>query len=142
MLIKPNDLRIGNQLCDKFNQLIIVQEIRTHAVVCVLMIPSQHNGQVFINPMSNTLMDYNSLFPIPLNCDILTALEFEGIVSSESEFDAEFKNSSFSIWFNEEQHAFYYKMRYDMIEIKYLHDLQNLFYQITKQELSFLNKEV
>lgn len=134
MLIRPNDLRIGNYLCDKFNQLIIVQEIRSNAIVCVLLIPSEHDNQVFLNALSNTLMDYNSLYPMELNDFILGNMEFKYAQSNDSE--TEYEYSGFRITLNKANNTFSYKLGAEIIELKYLHDLQNLFYTIKKQDLS------
>jgi hypothetical protein len=86
--------------------------------------------------------DSDALQPIPLSPEVLTACGFEkigedGYIIYEFE-DEKNPNEGFRVEYEGEGYVYYYPSNTAMdVQINYLHQLQNLFYYLTGEELNY-----
>jgi len=106
------DLRIGN-LVHNINEVIKIE--------CI----DPGNNEV------NYEIPFNIIFGIPLTEEWILNLGF----TKSLIFNSYYINSDIEI--NIFDNIFWYDTKNDSIEIKTVHDLQNLFYAITKTELTY-----
>lgn len=128
--MKPTELRIGNYVkqYDKIVKLVGIID----------------DGVYFdedINGMQGELWGYKDFNPIPLTEDWLKRFRFEKVKYIDcynwtflfTEFD------TFGVWQNKDKNKFYYNVHYRQINLKYVHQLQNLYFALTGKELTYEN---
>ena len=125
MFLKPQDLRIGNY---------INYECTTHIVAELHEDKLIHHWWDFA--ADGYVTRYNQILSIPLTCSELEKLGFE-----EKE-DGYFSDSNFFL-VEIDQNFWLCELKEDNIVIRYaevdfVHDLQNLYYFFTKQELKYV----
>ena len=133
MVLKANELRLNNLLYDNLGRIVKVSEIREEHIVFYL----SNNSKI-----KHTI---NSFKQIPLTEEWL--LKF-GFIQCDGKFGEYFKCSKldgFRIWFNENEHTSWWSIgrkdydNDDTILIfencKTLHQLQNLYFALTQEEL-------
>jgi hypothetical protein len=118
--VKAQELRIGNWV-----------ELKNSGR---LKVDADNIGDVVNNP---------AIFnPIPLSPEVLTACGFEkigedGYIIYEFE-DEKNPNEGFRVEYEGEGYAYYYPSNTAMdVQINYLHQLQNLYYCLTGEELNY-----
>lgn len=114
-MIKPTELRIGNWV-------LINGE------------PKQLNRKLFKHVVLDGL-GLESLKPIPLTEELLLEC---GFVLLDKDYDSQvfniYKLSNFT--YNTSQNVFWFNNTYSFRQPKYLHQLQNLFFALTGEELT------
>jgi len=130
--IKANDIRIGNWVNEKrvVNLIREMEEINIPVTVDISILSEIIRG--------NTL---NKFSPIPLTEEILVKAGFEcrKLYDAVYSFQLECKNSEFRIFTVDlREGGIDYHMEYDgnVVVLKYIHQLQNLYYSLTNQELN------
>ena len=135
--IKANDLRIGNFVLDRGNKILTIDRFWGNKIECDIkgMPDKSESGiQVYFHPFTE---DIDYLIPIPLTEEWL--LKF-GFVTSEKLWDS-FSRSNYylskkgELCFNlyESKNIFY---MYEYRHIEYVHQLQNLYFALTGEELT------
>lgn len=130
-MIQQNELRIGNKLTDQYDRVLSVYEIRPIGIRCLYK--GQQNTE--IDGVRNGLFTFEDLHPIELSPEILEKIEEATKVGGRGDYwinGVRIVLSSLDIW------------RYDngavmvenMPQIKYLHQLMNLYYALTGNELT------
>ena len=121
-MIRPQELRIGNYISDLDGKIIKVEEL----TICASYITKKR--------INNLPFDYYK--PIPLTEEILLKLGFKQneqfktnfkFYLKEDEIDINIYNGKNNSWLND---------RY-IINLKYVHQLQNLFFSLCGEELTF-----
>lgn len=137
-MVTSNELRIGNWVIfndntDRYGQILELHEY--YAPLRCGYIPD-HNENLVIG----TTVDYENLFPIPLTIEILEKCGFigkykscgysysKGIVTITSQDTDDFGNDL-------ENYTLHFYYNYQGEPIYYLHQLQNLFWCLTGEEL-------
>ena len=115
--MKANELRIGNlvKYSDK-DLLFTVTEI-------------SQAGIGVENEIEETWIELDSFEPIPLTEEWLLKFGFEKI-------GVNFHLNNFCIWFKLIHENYWFRYDNQGIEIKYVHQLQNLFYCLCGEELT------
>ena len=135
-MIKINELRIGNSL-QLDGEIYQVNELRNTLQCVELIRPDRNNPK--LNEYEECDLDYNGLMPILLTGELLVNLGFEkiGIAYINGEYIA--KQQSDNEWTIDIEPV---NMVYHTIStLKYVHELQNLFFSITGEELVFSSTE-
>jgi hypothetical protein len=124
-MIKANDLRIGNYIINPFGAIITIDEIHKSGV-----------------KFKTTIYDLTHCKPIPLTEEILLKCE-----NYNKKYGFSLNETTY-LFFNESRGYFYPYLTQDaefsnlenkcvyLERIKYLHELQNLYFALTNQELN------
>lgn len=121
--MKTSELRIGNLFLDS----------KTNLIVEINMINSLHIQTGVTRHQDKELyhLRFDELTPIPLTSEWMKDFGFE----TDSDYSDCFHND-IAIYAGD---TFTYNASYfehdNLIEIKYVHELQNLYYELTKEEL-------
>lgn len=134
-MIQANELRVGNNVFDPFDNIVEIVEIRKDSLHL-----SNGNGGFF-----------SSFSPIPLKPEILEHCGFYKINNKDDEFAFVFKKQGVLIelseFYTKEGRAVFYYNLPDTINAKciayckYLHELQNLIFAVTGTELVYQIQE-
>ena len=138
--MKANELRIGN-LVDLGNRIAKIIEISNLSCVVVDLEETQ-----------DTIEDYERTKPIPLTEEWLYKFGFEDIDKSDNDYitytdlnhdyylqiDVRRKDGKYSILDN----SFDDLRDFSMVDISYVHQLQNLYFALTGEELILNNNEI
>ena len=121
-MINVIDLRIGNLLFDFNGRLVSVLSIKEGGIRCVYKRTDTNTNHV-------SLYHNYELIPIGLNLDILEKLGFfkDGIFYYHKDLPSIFRISI--------SNGFY--MSNILEELKFLHEIQNVIYTITKKEIKY-----
>ena len=145
-MIKATELRIGSKMIiDKGRYLATVLTIVQHGMD--ISVQNQHDFQGPRSPDGIdglTFRKYDEVEPIPLTPKILEKCGFEPMTGNEDEpatgwrahYSASYMESGkdyFCIW--DDQPCGYLMDNYSSAPLKYLHQLQNLFFALTGEEL-------
>ena len=141
--MKANELRIGN--------LVTINNEEHHAkiksiplIICgIEKLRSDESAKILLNYLKeeeNIVLPAFSQFekyiePINLSCEFMTLLGFnETFMGTYSDWDFGCFEDSFNI--TQDSSGFCYQIHGDWIEIKYVHQLQNLYFALTGKELA------
>lgn len=116
-MIAANELRIGNWIFQEYNYPITVGIIYSHFFL-------ECEG----SPRRRRLVDCN---PIPLAPDILEKAGFE----RKGELLFDHKDGNY-IRSSGDQYWYYFKTTGNLRSIQYLHELQNLYFALNRNELN------
>lgn len=129
-MINPKELRIGNWIASGGFR----RQIRGIT-----------EGSAYLSPNPNSSLDFNSfefLHPIPLTHELLLKIgadyddhrPFDEFYDFESYYFECSKLTNVAIHYSHNNKKFYYP-KYEIAPIEYLHQLQNLFFALTGEEL-------
>jgi hypothetical protein len=114
--MKATELRIGN-LVDLGNRIAKIIEISNLSCVVVDLEETQ-----------DTIEDYERTKPIPLSEEWLYKFGFKDIDKSDNDY----------ITYTDSNHDYYLQLRdFSMVDISYVHQLQNLYFALTSEELKY-----
>jgi hypothetical protein len=131
MGLKAQDLRVGNLFypINRKNNIHLVDEIPF-----IIMEVTQINVKAhLLSKQTHQVLKYDEfsirdISPIPITEDILLKC---GFVVGEV-FKSTFRVGNFCVY---KEDVFWYDIQNDCVEITYLHELQNLYFALTKTEL-------
>lgn len=134
--MKANELRIGNHLYDSRLKVVKIECLMSDRYVSW----DGRDSNLEFSFQSDDINMYHpepsELCPIPLTAEILT--EWCGFKSDHPAYYYIFiEDDVFQVYYNNSGlHLYGVKYRYEYLtEIKYLHQLQNLYFALTGQEL-------
>lgn len=115
-IMKINDLRIGNYVFNPFKRIIFIEEIHKSSLV-----------------NDNTAYSFAHCKPIPLTKEILLKASFKGRVDFvwNDKLGVQIKDEKYYLAFKDMGNVLFHSL----VEIQYLHELQNIYRCLTKQEL-------
>jgi hypothetical protein len=137
-MIPINELRINNYVYynNEHNEIGIITKLVTELITDINYVGINNRIDVhYLNKHIN---------PIPLTEELLIKFNFKerkGIINFSDWYTGEntFTNDwLFSICQFKDENKFFFKNGFHII--KYVHELQNLYYALTKEELTFNNK--
>jgi hypothetical protein len=112
-MIKPNELRIGNYIINPFGAIITIDEIHKSGV-----------------KFKTTIYDLTHCKPIPLTEEIILKCGFQKHITSDF-------YPTFSLKMINVNDGIVYVIGIGFLNhIKYLHQLQNIYFALTNQELN------
>jgi len=121
--MKAEELRIGN--------LIQIKENFEFRIECIIGI---YFHQVLTSGSQEILLTYDKILPIPLTEEWCEKL---GFIKNKTFTGVEFQYKNFIVYDNgicvEDTHRHFFKLS----EIKYVHQLQNLFFALTGKEIGY-----
>ena len=126
MKILSNQLRIGNYI--EFNEessIVIVKEISEYGIAVNNTNP---DGEDFYT-------EYDQFIAIEITEEWLIKLGFKGYEDEED--NSIFELNGFNIIRNLFKKEFFLYDYMSDVEVKYVHELQNLYFALTKQELTY-----
>ena len=136
-MIKPQELRIGSNVN---TELGIAEVIGIYEDVVdvkgVSVIDNSSGNKISISTRSfDGCVEYEKIQPIPLTEEILLKFGFEK-QHNEDDFDYWFKKGFCDDILWEHSEGFCHSLNYGG-DIKYVHQLQNLYFSLTGEELTF-----
>lgn len=134
-MIQANELRIGNNVLQN-GRVVYVESISEDRGIINVNIETELDGSAWLNGI-----DLNELDPIPLTPEILEKFGFE-----KDDNDLEFHHEDFCSWYEKEYPiigrlvtsnfgTYLFDEETDTLRIYFLHQLQNLYFALTGQEL-------
>lgn len=142
-MIEANNLRLGNHVFDDENVVVKVEAIVSDKFM-VWNNGNTNSPVLFSKPERKFSIYESSINPIPLNSDIVSRLGFSGDnygvgILGKSYFDGTYY-TLFSIvepyTLYDDQDFYVLDMRYTHLKMRYVHELQNIYFIIAKQEIS------
>jgi hypothetical protein len=130
--MKANELRIGNLvLTDRNNSIKTIVEVRSF-IVSVEYIRTDTNCK------HQSMVDYERLIPIPITEAWLLKFGFEKDNSENNKtyLSPTVNGNRIKIYFNRFGVAKFTMNMFHQIEIEYVHQLQNLYFALTGEELT------
>jgi len=139
-MIQANELRIGNMVYESFSFNPTLEDLE---IVTIHKIDSL-NG--IYSDIHDNLGDFDSLYPIPLTPEIIQMCGFKLDEHYKTYFVTDEQNNDWSIVVNsfEESKGYLFQNSksdascYSVAYVKYLHQLQNLYFALTGEELQLL----
>lgn len=134
-MIQPNELRIGNLVIwDRTNDIEAENEI----VEIYNITRSSIRAYTDIEELPEILIYYEDIKPIPLTPEWLTRAGFEKNIYGYYVYDIlEIGHTTTEEYFELELKGTNDDVGYKLIAIKYVHQLQNLYFALTGTELEF-----
>ena len=129
-MIKPNELRLGNLLQDDNGNIMTVEELKVDGLICRV-----------IDREKYPLPQGWHCQPIPLTEEWLLKFGFEHAYTSSYPEYTRYCINSFSVssWGKQKLICLGdFESEYD-IEIQHVHQLQNLYFALTGEELKLIN---
>ena len=135
-MIKENELRLNNLVTDEwydsFKTIIKVDSINEKGIN--LEIIDDGNWAEIAQRWIKPEYEFNSIFPIPLTEEWL--IKFGVKLMPESEYTMNtYDIAGFKLWRTNGKFLFN-----DKIEIKYVHQLQNIYFALTNKELELIKE--
>ena len=135
--IKSNQLRIGNDVLfgDIESKVIGIKKHPIEDIICIEYI--REDTLAFHRPQ----IAESRLFPIPLSIDRILSFGFE-LSSDKGDCNFYEKGKHGIEWFDGDEFYFYFRMNYKsefwfIKELFSIHELQNISFQLTNEELTF-----
>ena len=132
-MIQVNELRIGNWVWNGYSGYMVVTELKRESISL-----RHHQFEV------DGKYSYSDISPIPLTPEILIACGFKDTRTRRVGFPddiIEFNNGDYEINVDDGYNFVLATNDYGsmsaFVEVKYLHQLQNLYYSLTGQELIY-----
>lgn len=118
--MRPNELRIGNLV--KYSDGSFFKVVGIHEF-----------GLDVEDNIETTYMEYENFEPIPLTEEILLKCGFTFLPQGDEVYQQIFTYNGFDIWMHDDGFCHDYLCGGD---IKHLHQLQNLYFALTNEELN------
>ena len=134
IMIQANELRIGNWVTYNQESVDKGTEIIPIKVPCINVEAAVSLDDGFTNSYF-----FNEINPIPLTPEILVKCGFKKLNNAWVPIDysaTDYLKWSFTIWDNKDG-TYRYNSAEFIPELKYLHQLQNLYYALTGEELIY-----
>jgi hypothetical protein len=123
-MISPNELRFGNYIKDDNNDIGIITSLGIGMITYSVRLDNPDYG-----------CEYENIKPIELTSDILIKAGFE-FENTFSGWNVIHKERTFAFNSYRDKTGFYYESSLCDVELKYLHELQNVFRFVTGTELN------